>query len=349
MKEKFLKRWKKEGYLKLVSIMSKCPGCGVELQTEEKEKPGFIPLEKFGKDVLCERCYRMQHYHDFKVISMHNNEEILSVVHKANAFAFFLVDFLNINEETMTMYKNIQIPKCLVISKLDCIPKSIRKEKIALWLKEVYAISEEIHFLSAINGYGIRGMQEILEKNHKKKGYLLGYTNAGKSTLVNRLVEKNRVTTSILPNTTLDFIKIPLEDGYILFDSPGFQYEHVIYDLYDSDFLKKLNTQKSLKPLMYPLKKGMSILIEKEVRIECLSDTCSVVFYMPFSLTFKKVYEKNNSLKDLNSQEFAVLKDTDLVIQGLGFVNIRSDGRFRIFIKDKQCINFRKSMFGGEL
>jgi len=44
----------------------KCPGCGVELQTTDPNKIGYIPesslLER--SDPICQRCYRIKHYSD---------------------------------------------------------------------------------------------------------------------------------------------------------------------------------------------------------------------------------------------------------------------------------------------
>ena len=42
--------------------MSKCHGCGIILQNENREELGFTPnLES----ELCERCFRIRNYNDY--------------------------------------------------------------------------------------------------------------------------------------------------------------------------------------------------------------------------------------------------------------------------------------------
>ena len=61
--------------------------------------------------------------------------------------------------------------------------------------------------------------------------YIVGTTNVGKSTLINKLIEasvgeKDVVTTSRFPGTTLDMIDIPLDETSFMYDTPGIIQEH---------------------------------------------------------------------------------------------------------------------------
>ena len=60
---------------------------------------------------------------------------------------------------------------------------------------------------------------------------LIGFPNVGKSTFINRMLKNysdasNLITTSEFPGTTLDLIKIPLDDHSSLYDTPGIMNEH---------------------------------------------------------------------------------------------------------------------------
>lgn len=324
--------------------MNRCIGCGAILQTENKEKVGYIPKEKIKTEVLCERCFRLIHYNDLKEITLPTND-IIDVVNVEGDYAFFLVDLLNVNQEVIETFKNLKIPKTLIVSKIDYIPKYIKKEKIKNWLKEEYKIGDDILFLSAAKNVNVSSILNTMVQNKVKKAYLLGYTNAGKSTLVNRLKEDESITTSIVPNTTVDYIKIPLGDDFFLIDSPGFQYQSPIYKTKNRLFLKKMHPKTFLKPITYQLKKGASLIIEDVIRIENSSDKCNVTLYMSNLLEIKKVYEKNDSFKEYKAYDYAIKKNEDVVVQGLGFINVKSSCKLKIYIENPNWIEVRNSFF----
>lgn len=326
--------------------MNRCIGCGAILQTKDKDKIGYIPEEKVNDAKLCERCFRILHYNDLKIVDLPKAKEVLSIINKKGNFAFFLVDLLNINLEVLSTYKNIEIPKCLIISKADFIPKYINKNNIKIWLKEEYGIEEEIIFLSAVKNQNISAISNILESKCLNKAYLLGYTNSGKSTLVNCLKNDNSVTTSLVPNTTIDFINVKLDNNITLIDSPGFLYEENLYEKDDLLFIKKVNPKTFIKPITFQLKKGASIVIEDKIRIENKSEKCNMTLYMSNLLDIKKIYDKNELLKNLENVNIRVKKNQDIVIKGIGFINCKSNAELNVYIKGQNFIEVRNSFFG---
>ena len=325
--------------------MSKCLGCGIELQTDDKEKIGFIPLDKLKKRI-CERCFRISNYNDLKVVKIDLKEEVLEKINKGNNYVFFVVDLLNINKEVINTFKEIKVNKCLVISKIDYIPKSIKLERIKEWLKLEYKIDDRIIFLSAKYKKNIGSILRILEEEKKNMAYLVGFTNAGKSTLINTIINDKKITTSMLPNTTLDFMKIKLNDNYALIDTPGFVMKKNIRVEQEISLRKKLEIKGYLKPITLQLKKNSSVVIEDILRIENKSELCNLTIYMSNLLEIKKVYENNNCLKNLESFSFYIKKNEDIVVRELGFINVKSDVNLQIYIQDKDLIEKRKAFFG---
>lgn len=325
--------------------MNRCIGCGAILQTEDKQKIGFIPKEKKDSAKLCLRCFRILHYNDLQIVDLPKTNQVLEIVNKKGKFAFFIVDLLNINTEVFNSYKDLKVPKCLVISKIDFIPKYIKKEKIKEWLREEYKIKEKIIFLSALKNQNVHSITTTLQENHLKEAYLVGFTNAGKSTLVNRLMKENQITTSVVPNTTVDYLKIPLDEGLTLIDSPGLVYRDTLYAKEDVLFIKKINPKSFIKPITYQLKRGASILIENCIRIENHSEKCNLTIYMSNLLEINKIYEKNESLKNLEKIDLEVEENQDLVFKGIGFINFKSRANVTIYIKHKKFMEVRKSFF----
>ena len=117
----------------------KCIGCGITLQTKNKNKLGFISEAKYQEGNYCERCFKVINYNEFIPVNLENiNEYIINEVNEKAKLVFFLIDLLNINEETIETFNKIKTKKYLVISKSDVIPKSIKEEKLNSWLKEIY-------------------------------------------------------------------------------------------------------------------------------------------------------------------------------------------------------------------
>lgn len=331
-------------------MTKRCIGCGVTLQCEDKEKLGYIKEEKINDSKYCQRCFRMMHYNENSVVALPKDQKyILNSVNKTDNYVFFLVDFFNLNLEIIKTFKAIKNNKTLIISKMDLIPKSFNFNKIVEWLKNTYKINNEIIFLSAKKNFNTKKLFSILDENNKKSCYVMGYTNAGKSTLINALKNdnKNTINTSLIPNTTLDFINIYI-DEYIFTDSPGFVLNENIYLNNELDFIKKISPKKFIKPGSYQLKKNSSILIENKVRVTNLDDINTFTFYMSNDLNLQKVFENNDRLMEYSLKTYHIKKNTDVVIKGIGFINIKKECDINIYIQNHDLIELRKSFLGSE-
>lgn len=331
-------------------MTKKCSGCGSILQSEDKNALGYQPKTKKSNADLCERCFKIIHYNDAKIVTLPiDQNKILSIINKDKSFCFFLIDFLNINQSTLDVYKKIKNYKALIISKCDIIPYSIKKNKIEKWLKEVYNIQEDIFFISSLKNKNVNMLINYLTDHNIKKAYLTGFTNAGKSSLLNSIINTSSlnyhsITTSLVPNTTLDFMNVKISDNLTLIDSPGFTLKNTIYQNNDINFLKKINPKKYLKPITYQLKENASIIIENKIRIENLSEKNSFTFYLSEALDLKRIFE-SEKLTNLSTNVYDVETNSDLVIKELGFINIKKKCKIKIYIENQNLIEIRKSMF----
>ena len=329
-------------------MIKKCIGCGIKLQSNNEEKLGYVKKEKINEAKYCERCYKMIHYNDVKSVSLPNNlKDILSEVSKNKYFVFYMVDLFNLNEEVIETYKKIKNKKCLVISKIDILPKSFNLSKITSWIKETYKITGEIIFISSLRKVNIGRIYKVLDENNMKKAYIMGYTNCGKSTLINSLTSLDEITTSPIPNTTLDFINIKI-DGYELIDSPGFILSNTFIEANDFSNLRKMNIKKYIKPRNYQLKPTCSIIVENRLRITNLGEKNSFTFYVSNLIDLKKVWDKNDTLKERLLKTYHVKPNTDIVIKGFGFINVKKECDVNIYITNHKLIELRDSFLGSE-
>lgn len=314
-----------------------CSGCGVVLQSDNEEEKGYIPKEKYDTSDMCQRCFKLVHYNKrVQFMPNANNDEIIKKVNKLQTYVYFISDFFNISNEVIKTFKSIKVLKTFVISKSDLIPKSISKEKIKNKLREIYDINDDIVFISnKDNNYSF--IDKDLEKHVLKSCHILGYTNSGKSTFINKLCG-SKITSSNMPNTTLDFLEV-MYNNYHVFDTPGFTLTKVFYDINDNNLIKRLNPKYYIKPRVYQTKNNQIYNIEDKLYLNFGNN--NVIFYMSNLIKIKKLYKKEN----IKYKEIKVDSNTDIVIPSLGFINVKKECVICINMDMYKLIEIRNSIF----
>ena len=186
--------------------MSKCIGCGVRLQYDDKDKKGYTP-KKEAK--YCLRCFKLLNYHEnIQNENVISDEDILNKINKKGIFTFFLTDILNLNNKVIDIYNKITNDKVLVITKVDILPNNLKYSILIDNIKKIYNVGDVILF-SKENGFGKNEIMNLCEEY----GEVLfsGPTSSGKSSLINYLFKKN-LTVSEYKNTTVDFICLNYEN-----------------------------------------------------------------------------------------------------------------------------------------
>ena len=330
----------------------RCQGCGVLLQSENVLLEGYTTnLE----NDICQRCFRMKNYGEYQVVTKSNEEylKILKSVSETKDLVLYITDLLNLQknvEEIRSMFTNKMI---LILNKKDVFPKSVKEEKLIKYLENQGVHFEEIIVISAVKNYNIDYLLKRVKFHQTSKNvYVVGHTNAGKSSLINRLIknysENNQeLTMSPLPSTTLNTVSIEINDHLTLIDTPGLVDNGSILNQVDQKMVKKISAKKEIKPRTYQLRKNQSLIIEDLVRIDYVEgEKNSFTLFISNDLKVKRLLNlfNNDELKDKNKITYNMKYDEDLVVSGLGFVKIVDKGTINIYI-DKDVDTFiRKSL-----
>lgn len=314
--------------------MSKCIGCGVTLQDKDSNILGYT------KDItndLCERCFRIRNYNEYKFVSKDNNEyiSILKEVSKTNDLVVLVVDLFNIskNIEDISKYLNNNI--LLVLSKRDILPKSCYDQKFIEYFKHYNLNLIDTIIISSNKNYNLDSLyNKINEYKTSNKVYVVGFTNSGKSTLINKILynyssNDTKITTSNLPSTTIDSIEVKVNDELTLIDTPGLIDIGDISNIVDGNILKRIIPSKEIKPITYQVKGKQTILIDDLVRLD-IEDN-DLTMYVSSNLNIKRVYKDINSLKDKKKYEFNLKENSDIVIQGLGFIKFTKSSKVEVY------------------
>jgi ribosome biogenesis GTPase YqeH len=347
-----------------VSEQYKCIGCGVSIQTEEPGKLGFAPPSAIKKDaVVCQRCFRLKHYNEVQDVSLTDDDfiRILTGIGKKNALVVKIVDIFDFNGSWLPgLHRFVgQNEIILVGNKMDLLPKSIKTQKLIHWMKqearELGLKPKDVFLISAEKGYGIEDLVAAIEDYRDGKDvYVVGSTNVGKSTFINRILkeyggEEELITTSHFPGTTLDVIDIPIDDHASLVDTPGIINHHQMAHFVQKEDLKTITPKREIKPKIFQLNEEQTLFFGGLARLDFVSGARQpFVCYVSNELSIHRtklqkadeLYQNHlgelltpprkedlEQFPELQAFPFTIKEDkVDVVFSGLGWVTLQEPG-----------------------
>ncbi len=339
-------------------------GCGVSVQTENPAELGYAPMSALEKEtIICQRCFRLKHYNEVQDVSLTDDDflKILNGIGKTNALIVMIVDIFDFNGSWLPgLHRFVGNNKVLLVgNKVDLLPKSINPNKLINWMKheskELGLRPEEVFLVSAEKGKSIKETAAAIDKLREGKDvYVVGCTNVGKSTFINRIIkevtgEGDVITTSHFPGTTLDVIKIPLDDEKALIDTPGIINHHQMAHFVDKKDLKIITPKKEIKPKVFQLNEGQTLFFGGLARFDYVSGgRRSFVCHVSNELTIHRTKTENadelyenhvgemlapprkdqmDTFPELVKQEFMIKEaKTDVVFSGLGWITVNEPG-----------------------
>lgn len=329
-----------------------CLGCGVVLQDQNVLQEGYTTSLE---NDICQRCFRMKNYGEYQVVTKSNEEylSILKSVGETKDLVLYVTDLLNLEKNIEQIRSIIPNKMILVLNKKDVLPKSVKETKLINYLAEKDIHFEEVIVISVSKNYNIDYLLKRIKYYQTTKNvYVVGHTNAGKSSLINKLIENysdntQELTMSPLPSTTLSTVSIEINDYLNLIDTPGLVDVGSILNHVDEAMVKKISPKKEIKPKTFQLRPNQAIIIEDFIRIDYVEgEKNSFTLFVSNDLKVKRLLNasKNNDLKDLNMTTYQVKYDEDLVINGLGFVKIVNKGVINVYLERQVETFTRKSL-----
>ncbi|MEK4230075.1 ribosome biogenesis GTPase YqeH [Solibacillus sp. FSL H8-0538] len=341
--------------------MPNCIGCGAVIQTENKDGLGYAPASSLEKEtIICQRCFRLKNYNEIQPVSLTDDDflRILNGLGEQEGLIVKIVDIFDFNGSWLPgLHRFVgKNPVLLVANKADLLPRSVKSNKVINWLKrEAKSLGLQpidVMLVSAHKGMGMVEVVEAIEKYRRGKDvFVVGCTNVGKSTFINRIIkqatgEGEIITTSHFPGTTLDMIEIPLDDGSALYDTPGIINHHQMAHHIDATELKYIMPKKEIKPKVYQQNPGQTLFIGALARFDFIQGersafTVHVANDLPIHRTKLEkaddLYKEHkgellapptaahiDKLPELVRHEFSIKEaKTDVVFSGLGWITVQ--------------------------
>ncbi|MFE7061149.1 ribosome biogenesis GTPase YqeH [Sutcliffiella sp. NPDC057660] len=341
-----------------------CVGCGVDIQTEDKAGLGYAPASSLNKEtIICQRCFRLKNYNEIQDVSLTDDDfiKILHSIGQSEGLVVKIVDIFDFDGSWLPgLHRFVGNNKILLVgNKVDLLPKSVKPNKVINWMKlaakELGLKPEDVFLISADKGTGVKELAAAMDEYRNGKDvYVVGCTNVGKSTFINRIIrefsgEKDVITTSQFPGTTLDLIDIPLDNGASLYDTPGIINRHQMAHYVDKKDLKVISPKKEIKPMVFQLNEEQTLFFGGLARFDYVkggrnSFTC--YFSNALYIHRTKLANADNMYKEhlgellqppgddyaenfpeLVAHEFTIKEDKmDIVFSGLGWITIKEAG-----------------------
>ena len=255
-----------------------CKGCGHPLQYTNPLVLGYSPKEGA---TYCQSCFRYKHYKDTtKIIKSAPEYAPMHI----EGIVIWCVDAMFVEDSLKRIHRSwLEQDFIMVLSKFDVYPTSLwhhRLEQITI-LCQKYNIHP--HYMIPFSKHMPMTKQHILEAMNATQQSVfscIGMVNAGKSSLLNTLVDASTLVTSPFAHTTQAPCTIEWEN-YKLIDYPGFDPGVHPYDSLPSDIVQRIHIDGLIKPITYALKRSCVIVVNDVVWIEChLDEPSSLTLYM---------------------------------------------------------------------
>ena len=352
-----------------------CIGCGAEIQSENQNKQGYLPKSVVEKSIeennlVCKRCFRLKNYNEVSDVELGAEDfyKLIKTLSKKDGLIVKVVDIFDFSgswiEDVIDIVGNNK-DIVLVANKLDLLPKSVKQNKIKQWLFKMLKAKgikvKDILLISAIKNHGIEeAAARIDELRNGKDVYIIGATNVGKSTFINKLIElttgdRNVITTSHFPGTTLGMIEIPLDRATSIYDTPGIILDYDIAHYLDAKSLKLVMPKKEIKARVFQLNAEQSLFFGGMARVDFVKgerqsftlyasnlvdihrtklSKADALFEKHLGTLLKPPFEDNISIfKNQVKKNFKIDdRKIDIVISGLGWITVNSDSGCEIDI-----------------
>lgn len=253
-----------------------CEGCGVPLQSEDPDAPGYVPphVAGRGEQVVCRRCYRINHYGKEDLPVQIDEDDawamVLDVVGRVD-LCVMVVDVVDFEGCYLPSLARAAGRLIVAANKVDLLPTKTPAEEVVAWVRDRLRSDgiacEGIYPISASKGYGVRVLFEAAKRAAGRKGRvgLVGATNVGKSTLLSRWLKgtgEEGPTVSRLPGTTLGVIQKEVGRSELeIVDTPGLTTKGRLTDILCRTCAQRLVPEAPLTSKLVKFGPGQSVAI----------------------------------------------------------------------------------------
>lgn len=322
--------------------IQRCYHCGAILQSEDKNKEGFISPEIMNKYpegfLLCNNCYSTEKFTNEPKEASFDEEytKILHEIKRKGALVVYVIDLFSFEGSFINKIIDLLFGVDVVVvgNKRDLLPKDANdediKEYVAHELRNINFNVLDVVLTSTVGkNSGIDEMYEaILKYDNNRDVYFVGASTSGKSTLILSLLKKylNKtdkvITTHNFEGTSLNGYIIPITNSNSIYETPGTSIDNSLLSKVDRFSQNLIVPKKAAVAKKVVLTKNTAILFGSLCQIELLSKERTQAMIYVSDQVEVKVHKGNNDenfkkqiLRNKyqpSSNNFNYLKDFDI-------------------------------------
>ncbi len=322
-------------------MTKKCIGCGAILQDTDPKAIGYV--HSLDMD-LCQRCFRIKHYNDLTIDlrDSFRNADILKGIRDQEGVIVWIIDVMNVDFALDTeVIKALQGRKAIIVfNKFDLLPGTSDVTKYEDYL--IASIRDKLKGVRPIDVLLVHKyddhFRELFFSSIKKSGedtfVFIGHFNAGKSTVINKLIGQEVLLSSRYPSTTVAFNVMDYE-GLRFIDTPGLIYKDHLAAFISSDEVKRYVLDHQIKPRVYQVYSPQAYVIEDLLVVTIRpKDRASLVCHIDDRLDIHRTkaeglrdylskQKKGSKISSAEVHNYKTKKATELVVNGLGAFGIK--------------------------
>lgn len=324
-----------------------CLGCGAPLQNVDKNSVGYV---NNVDQEYCASCFRLKHYGDLSRVNQSKVDpfETLNKIAVMDALYVWVVDLFHIEESKInSLFRWLKDePVVVFLTKRELLPQTMSYNKIKAaimpLIKESHLNVVDVlvtgQFGKMNRDANIYRLNQLKEEFKKENVVVLGNTNVGKSTLINAISQKDSLSVSAIPGTTLELVKV-VSEVENLYDSAGIAIVGGVLEKLSPDLVKSFQNKK-IKPINFQLKDKQSLIIDGFGYFNFdFKGSYSITCYLPSSISihrtkhdnaqkqFERLSQQLNQLMDEATVKQSVklnYPNTDIVLMDLGFITVHN-------------------------
>ena len=344
-----------------IQQVRRCFSCGIKLQTEDENAPGYIKpevLSMYGETsiLLCDACFRDSRY-NIAPRTPDVSEDWLKMVKDAkqtDALVIYVVDLFSFEAafppELVALLEGMRL--MVLANKRDLISKKVPADEIKEYVAHRFrasklSVTKDDVFLASLRSTG--AVTEIAEEMEKRRGghdvILLGSSMAGKSAFRDAYLRhysnssSRPVETVFFGETKIPIMQIPLDDATSIYDAPGIPLSNDLRGVCPG-LVRKITPTKALQPRKYGVAKQGGLSVEglcfighaegKKTNITCyFRDDLHIHFHHSrpaIKSFFKRISEKRVKVIDpkfTNPNDFDAF---DIIVEEKGQRDIGIEG-----------------------